>query len=200
MSSPRAVSTSLGAAVLDGPSSRAYRLTMAFGLALIGSLFIAVSARLQVPFFPVPMTMQTFAITLVAAAYGGRLAAATMLLYLAEGAFGLPVFANTPERGVGLAYMVGPTGGYLVGYTLAAVAIGHLVDRGWAHSLWRLGAVMAVAMVPVYLLGALWLAQFTGFAAAFAVGVAPFVLGDVLKVALSVACVGAGRRVVARRG
>jgi biotin transport system substrate-specific component len=200
MSSSRAASNSLGAALLDGEGGRAYRLTVAFGLALIGSLFIAVSARLQVPFYPVPMTMQTFAITLVAAAYGGRLAAATMLLYLAEGAFGLPVFANTPERGIGLAYMVGPTGGYLVGYTLAAIAIGHVVDRGWAHSLWRLGAVMAVAMVPVYLLGALWLAQFTGFAGAFAAGVAPFVLGDVLKVALSVACVGAARRALIHRG
>jgi biotin transport system substrate-specific component len=146
------------------------------------------------------MTMPTFAITLVAAAYGGRLAAVTMLLYLAEGAFGLPVFANTPERGIGLADMLGPAGGPLVGYALAAIATGHVVDRGWAHSLWRLGAVMAVAMIPVYALGALGLAKFTGFAGAFAAGVAPFVLGDGLKVALSVACVGAGRRALARRG
>lgn len=200
MAVERTLATSLGAAVLDGRGSLAQKLLLGFGLALIGSLVVAVSARVQVPFYPVPMTMQTFAVTLVAAAYGARLGGAVMLLYLAEGALGLPVFANTPERGLGLAYMLGPTGGYLVGFTVAAFVVGHLVDRGWGGSWWRLGAAMALGMVPVYLLGAAWLAQFVGVQAAITAGILPFLAGDVLKVALSVACVGLGRRTLVRRG
>ena len=98
-------------------------------LALFGSLLLWVSAKVQVPFYPVPMTFQGAVVLLIGLAYGPRLAAATLLLYLAEGAVGLPVFAGTPERGIGLAYMVGPTGGYLAGFLAAAVIAGWTAER-----------------------------------------------------------------------
>src|ERR1700736_872176 len=84
-------------------------------LALLGSLALTVSAKLQVPFYPVPMTMQSLVVLLIGLAFGWRLGTATVLLYLGEGLAGLPVFAGTPEKGIGLAYMMGPTGGYLAG-------------------------------------------------------------------------------------
>ena len=99
-------------------------------LAVIGSILLTISAKIQVPFWPVPMTMQTFVVLVLGVAYGWRLAGATVLLYLAQGALSLPVFA----AGGGLAYMSGPTGGYLVGFLLAAVAVGWLAERSWARS------------------------------------------------------------------
>lgn len=94
-------------------------------LMLVGSLLLAISAKIQVPFYPVPMTMQTFAVLVIGMAYGWRLGGATVLLYLAEGAAGMPVFAS----GAGLAYLAGPTGGYLVGFLASAVLVGFLADR-----------------------------------------------------------------------
>jgi biotin transport system substrate-specific component len=95
-------------------------------LAVIGSILLTISAKIQVPFWPVPMTIQTFVVLVLGVAYGWRLAGATVLLYLAQGALGLPVFA----AGGGLAYMAGPTGGYLVGFLLAALVVGWLAERG----------------------------------------------------------------------
>ncbi|MDH5749223.1 MAG: biotin transporter BioY, partial [Rhodospirillales bacterium] len=93
-------------------------------LAVAGSLLLILSAKISIPFWPVPMTMQTFAVLVIGMAYGPRLGLATVLLYLAEGAFGMPVFAGTPEKGIGLAYMMGPTGGYLVGFAVSAFLVG----------------------------------------------------------------------------
>lgn len=98
-------------------------------LALLGSVLLTISAKIEVPFYPVPMTMQTLVVLLLGMAYGARLGAATVLLYLAEGAVGLPVFAGTPERGIGIAYMMGPTGGYLAGFVLSAAITGWLTER-----------------------------------------------------------------------
>src|SRR5690606_16484525 len=100
-------------------------------LAVGGSLLLTLSAKINVPFYPVPMTMQTFAVLLIGAAFGWRLGTATVLLYLAQGAAGLPVFAGTPEKGIGLLYLMGPTGGYLVGFAVAAAVVGWLAERGW---------------------------------------------------------------------
>ena len=93
-------------------------------LAILGSILLAISAKIKVPFYPVPMTMQTFMVIFIGIAFGWRLGLATVLLYLAEGAIGLPVFAGTPEKGIGIAYMVGTTGGYLVGFLVAVFFAG----------------------------------------------------------------------------
>ena len=165
-------------------------------LAAFGSLLLWASAKVQVPFYPVPMTFQGAVVLLIGIAYGPRLAAGTLLLYLAEGAIGLPVFAGTPERGIGLAYMVGPTGGYLVGFLAAAVIAGWTAERS-RH--WLSTAVgLLGAMVAIHALGAAWLATFVGPAKAVSLGVAPFVLGDAVKLALVAVAAEAG--LVHRRG
>ncbi|MGO4832999.1 biotin transporter BioY, partial [Rhizobiaceae sp. 2RAB30] len=108
---------------------------------VVGSLLLALSARISVPFYPVPLTMQTFVVIGLGLALGPWRAAAAVLLYLAQGAAGLPVFAGTPEKGIGLAYMMGPTGGYLAGYLPAAMLAGWLAMRGWDRN--PLGAMAA---------------------------------------------------------
>ncbi len=183
-------------AVWPAASGKVVRL---IALALIGNALLYLSARVQVPFWPVPMTMQTLVVLLIGAAYGWRLAGATVVLYLLEGAAGLPVFSGTPERGIGLAYMTGPTGGFLVGFLFAAMVVGWLAERGWARNWLKIGAAMIVADVLVFAVGVAWLGSYVGLARAYQLGVEPFLLGDVLKIALAVAAVQAGWWGIERR-
>ena len=177
----------------DGGASRALRATL---LALLGTALLIASAKVKVPFYPVPMTLQTGVAVLIGVAYGLRLGVATVLLYLAQGALGLPVFADTPERGIGLAYMAGPTGGYLLGFALAAAIAGYAAERcrGWPGLALGVAAALAAVFVP----GLAWLATFVGPAKALELGLLPFVWGELLKGALAVA-LGAGALAVARR-
>ena len=179
------------------PAREASRLLRALLLALLGSALLTISAKLEVPFYPVPMTMQTLVVLLLGMAFGARLAAATVLLYLAEGATGLPVFAGTPEKGVGIAYMAGPTGGYLVGFVLAAAVAGWLTAR--RHD-WP-GVVLAVpaGTVAVFVPGVLWLAHLIGFEQSITHGLLPFVWGELLKAATAVALGVAGAALIQKR-
>jgi len=154
-------------------------------LALGGSVLLALSAKVQIPFWPVPMTMQTYVVLVLAMAYGWRLGGATMLLYLAEGALGLPVFAGTPERGVGIAYMMGPTGGILA-------------ERGWDRSWLRTGAVMLLGHAVVFATGLAWLATLVGFDQAVALGFTPFIAATLAKTVLGLATMPLAWRVVRR--
>ncbi len=183
-------------AVWPAASGKVVRLV---ALALIGNALLYLSAKIQVPFWPVPMTMQTMVVLLIGAAYGWRLAGATVVLYLLEGAAGLPVFSGTPERGIGLAYMTGPTGGFLFGFLVAAMVVGWLAERGWDRNWLKIGAAMIAADVVVFAVGAAWLGSFVGFARAYQLGVEPFLLGDILKIALAVAAVQAGWWGIERR-
>jgi biotin transport system substrate-specific component len=163
-----------------------------------GSLILWAAAKIQVPFYPVPMTLTTLAIMLIGATYGWRLGLATVALYLVEGAFGLPVFSGTPERGIGLAYMMGPTGGYLVGYLAGVALVGWFAERGADKSSVRLFGVMLVADALILAFGYAWLASLIGPEAAWTGGVAPFLLGDLLKVAIAALAVPAGNRLLKR--
>jgi biotin transport system substrate-specific component len=164
------------------------RLVQNVLLALVGSALLTLSAKVQVPLYPVPISMQTFVVLVLGMTFGWRLGLATVLLYLAEGAAGLPVFANTPERGIGLPYMMGPTGGFLVGFALAALFCGLLAERGWDRSLWRTAIAIAVGHAIILSLGWAWLAVLTGSAAkAYAVGVYPFYEATIYKTLLAVA-------------
>ena len=155
-------------------------------LAVMGSLALWLSAKIQVPFYPVPITMQTFVVLVVGMAFGWRLGATTVLLYLAEGALGLPVFAGTPERGIGLAYMVGPTGGYLLGFLVAATAVGWLGQRGWDRRIATTLAAMALGTAIIYVPGLIWLGTAIGWdKPVLELGLWPFLPGDALKVALA---------------
>lgn len=160
-------------------------------LALAGTLALAISAKIQVPFYPVPMTLQTLAVLVLGAAFGPRLAAATVALYLAEGLAGLPVFAGDLA---GPAYVVGPTGGFLVGFLPAAYLVGLLVERGWAKGLLAMAAVMAVGHAVIFALGWSWLAMAVGPVKAYLFGVEPFYLATLLKTALAAALIASAGR------
>lgn len=165
--------------------TRTERLARSIGLVFLGTLALYASAKVQVPFYPVPATLQTLVVVLIGAFYGPRLAAATLLAYLAEGAAGLPVFVGTPERGIGLAYMMGPTGGFLVGFVAMAMTSGWLVAKGFARTLIGAAGVAVAASVVLYAFGVAWLGALIGFDKAITFGVVPFLLSDAVKAALA---------------
>jgi len=157
-------------------------------LAVGGSLLLWASAKVQVPFYPVPMTMQTLVVLAIGMAYGWRLGAATVILYLAEGAMGLPVFSGTPEKGIGVAYMLGGTGGYLIGFVLAAAATGWLAERGWDRNVATTALAMLVGNAVIYAPGLLWLGTLFGWdKPILAWGMTPFLMGDLVKLVLAAA-------------
>ena len=170
------------------PARSTARLARNAALVIGGALALTVSAKVQVPFYPVPMTLQTLAVLVLAAAYGARLGAAAVALYLVEGLLGAPVFAGAVA---GPAYMAGPTGGYLVGFLAAATLIGFLAERGWDRSWPRLLAAMMIGHVVIFAFGYAWLAAMFGPDKALALGVAPFVLATIVKTLLACALVGA---------
>lgn len=155
-------------------------LPRALVLMLAGTLVLAISAKVQVPFWPVPVTMQSLAVLVIGMSFGLRLGAATLALYLAEGAVGLPVFAS----GAGLAYLAGPTAGYLIGFVAAAAVVGWLAERGWDRNIWL--SMMAMTLGTVVLMGSgvAWLATLIGFQQAVASGFTPFIAGGILKIVL----------------
>lgn len=162
-------------------------LVRQFMLALAGAALLTLSAKIQVPFYPVPMTMQTFVVLVIGMAFGWRLGAATVVLYLVEGAFGLPVFAGTPARGIGLAYMAGPTGGYLAGFAVAAAFVGYLAGRGWDRTLVTTLAAMITGTALIFIFGYVWLAYLIGLQKAFQFGILPFMWAAVFKITLAAA-------------
>jgi biotin transport system substrate-specific component len=168
-------------------------------LVIGGSLLLTMSAKINVPFYPVPMTMQTFAVIMIGAAFGWRLGAATVLFYLAQGAVGFPVFAGTPEKGIGLAYMAGPTGGYLVGFVAGAAVAGWLAERGWDRSMLLLALAMFFSHATIFAFGTAWLGALIGYKNAWLAGVAPFYLATAFKTLLAAACLKTGWSMVTPR-
>ncbi|PTE20065.1 biotin transporter BioY [Cereibacter changlensis JA139] len=167
---------------LTSSLSRSGPLWRGLAFALCGAALITLGAKVQIPFWPVPMTLHTLAVFLVAAALGSRLGLAAMAAYLGAGAIGLPVFSGAPERGIGLAYLAGPTGGYLAGYLVAAGLIGWLAaGRGWM----RRALAMLAGLAVVYAAGLAWLAFFVPGPKLLAVGLVPFLPGDLVKIALA---------------
>jgi biotin transport system substrate-specific component len=161
-------------------------------LAIAGACVLTISAKVQVP-GPVPMTLQTLAVLGLGAALGSRLAVAAVLLYLAQGAAGLPVFANTPPMLPGLAYFAGPTGGFLFGFVPAAGLVGLAADRGLMRRPAAFTAVLGASLLVLLGTGWLFLALFAavgsgmgvGFARAFQLGVQPFLLGEAIKLGIA---------------
>lgn len=146
----------------------------------LGIVLLTVASKVQVPFWPVPMTLQTLAVLMISATAGARLGGATVLGWLAAGAVGIPVFAT----GAGLAYMAGPTGGYLAGFLAAALIVGYLADKGHGRTLVSAVALMLIGEVAIFALGTGWLALLIGGEKAVAAGLLPFVPAEVLKVAI----------------
>jgi biotin transport system substrate-specific component len=161
---------------------------MAFAIA--GSIALTISAKISIPTIPVPFTMQTLVVLLLGFAYGPALAGATVGLYLLQGAFGLPVFQGTPEKGLGLAYMMGPTGGYLAGFFVAAVVCGKLAQKGWDKRFSTMALGMILGNAIIYAFGLAWLGSLIGWdKPVLQYGMTPFLVGDLIKIAIAVALV-----------
>jgi biotin transport system substrate-specific component len=171
------------------PDHGTARLATQIVLAIAGTVLLTLAAKAKVVLGPVDLNLGTLAVFLIAAAFGRRLGLATLLLYMAEGAAGLPVFQSTPEKGIGLAYMAGSTGGYLVGYVVIAQIVGWAADRGWDRDVAKLFGAMLCAEVVMMALGFGWLSALIGAEKAWQFGVVPFLVPDLIKVALAAALV-----------
>ena len=158
---------------------RIIKLTL---LTIAGSILITISAKIKIPFYPVPMTMQTFVILLIGITYGYKIGLATVTLYLLEGIFGLPVFANSPEKGIGITYFIGPTMGYLVGFLIAVYFAGLFkYDKGLINTFLKL--IFSVSFI--YILGMLWLGTLIGWEKPiFKLGAQPFLIAELFKILL----------------
>ena len=148
----------------------------------LGSVVLAISAKIKIPFYPVPMTMQTFVILFLGISFGYKIALATVGLYLLEGIMGLPVFSNSPERGVGLVYFIGPTMGYLIGFLTAAFLASYVKLK---DSYFMIFLKLIVSVSTIYILGVLWLGVLMGWEKPiFELGVMPFLLAEIFKIVL----------------
>ncbi len=165
-------------------------------LVFIGSILLAISSKIKIPFYPVPMTMQTFVVVLIGMLYGWKLGVFTVALYLFEGAIGLPVFAGTPEKGIGLIYFTGPTMGYLMGFLLAVFISGYFYpkiktsEQNVENLLGKLiisvkfFMLFVASMLSIYILGIIWLSNFVGWEKVLVLGVYPFVLAEMFKISI----------------
>ena len=154
-------------------------------LALFGTLLLAASSKVQVPFWPVPMTMQTFVIFLIGMTYSVRLSFVTVSLYLYQGAIGLPVFA----AGGGIAYLTGPTAGYLYGMLFASVAISYFANLGFSRTYFKAAFSLIVGSIIIFSFGIIYLGSIIGYQKAIAAGLLPFIPSELFKIALAVALI-----------
>ena len=160
------------------PSQIIKSLTIIF----FGSIILAISAKIKIPFYPVPMTMQTFVVLFLGISFGYKIAIATVGLYLLEGIIGLPVFSNSPEKGIGLSYFTGPTMGYLIGF-LSACFLASFTKSSDNYFLIFIKLILAVS--TIYILGVLWLGTLIGWdKPIFELGVMPFLLAEIFKITL----------------
>ena len=202
----RSEATTLAGLLWPESSYRALRFIV---LAIAGTALLALAAKVKVPFYPVPMTLQTLVVPLIAAAYGSRLGAFTIMLYITEGMAGLPVFTNTPPAVASPVYLLGPTGGYLVGWIGAAYLVGALIERGYGRSIQHLMLIIFAGSLVTFACGVSWLAFFAalppsnsglGLMRAVEVGYIPFILGDLVKVTLAAAIIRGGFTLAEHRG
>ena len=151
-------------------------------IAIVGTILITISAKIKIPFYPVPMTMQTFVILLIGITLGYRVGIITVALYLFEGIVGLPVFASSPEKGIGIAYFTGPTMGYLIGFLVAVYFSGLFkYDKGIINTFLKL--IFSVSFI--YILGIIWLGMLIGWdKPVFKLGAEPFLLAELFKILL----------------
>ena len=158
-------------------------------IAFLFSVLIAISSKISVPFYPVPMTMQTFVVLMTGVMLGARFGFVALTFYIVEGALGLPVFSGTPAKGIGLSYMMGPTGGYIIGYALSALVAGYLFSKSnkflVKKNIVTNFAKLTIALIPTYVFGLIWLGSLLGWdKPIFEWGMYPFLIGELFKVSL----------------
>ena len=153
-----------------------------FLMVFFGSIALTISAKLKIPFYPVPMTMQTFVVLFLGLAFGYKIGLATVSVYLIEGIIGIPVFSNSPEKGVGLVYFMGPTMGYLIGFLTAVFLAGYL---NFENNIFLIFIKLILAVSTVYILGVFWLGNLIGWEKPIIqLGVTPFMLAEFFKICL----------------
>ena len=159
------------------------RLVKNLFIALIGSILLAISSKIKIPFYPVPMTMQTLVVLIIGIGFGWKLGVATITLYLFEGIIGLPVFSGTPEKGIGLIYFTGPTMGYLIGFIVTAFIAGKF---NYNNNLIVNFLKLTFATSFIYILGIFWLGELIGWdKPIFKLGAQPFLLAELFKILLA---------------
>ncbi len=151
-------------------------------ISLLGSIFLTISAKIKIPFYPVPMTMQTFVVLFLGISFGYKVGVTTIFLYLLEGIMGLPVFSNSPEKGIGIAYFVGPTMGYLIGFIFACFLAGYFKY----NSNYLINFIkILISTSVIYLFGVIWLGNLIGWdKPILQLGVYPFLLAEFFKILL----------------
>jgi biotin transport system substrate-specific component len=173
---------------LFGATEGSMRLAKQAALVVLGIAILAVAAKIKVPMWPVPITMGTFAVLSIGAAYGARLGLVTIFGYMLIGALGFDVFAGSTAEKFGLEYMMGGTGGYLVGYVMATVLLGTLARMGWDRSAPKMALAMLLGNALIYIPGLIWLGMLHGWdKPILAWGLTPFLVGDLVKLALAAA-------------
>jgi len=148
----------------------------------LGSVLLAISSKIKIPFYPVPMTMQTFVVLFLGMSFGYKIGLATISIYLIEGIIGLPVFSNSPEKGVGLVYFTGPTMGYLIGFLFATFLAGYFSFKG---NIFINFIKLLISVSPIYILGIFWLGSLIGWdKPILQLGVIPFLLAEIFKISI----------------
>ena len=148
----------------------------------LGSVLLAISSKIKIPFYPVPMTMQTFVVLFLGMSFGYKIGLATISIYLIEGIIGLPVFSNSPEKGVGLVYFTGPTMGYLIGFLIATFLAGYFKFEG---NLLNSFIKLLISVSTIYVLGVFWLGSLIGWdKPIIQLGVTPFLLAEMFKIVI----------------
>tara|TARA_Y100000741_G_scaffold304640_1_gene246706 strand:- start:138 stop:689 length:552 start_codon:yes stop_codon:yes gene_type:complete len=158
------------------------KLIKSFIIIILGSVLLTISAKIKIPFYPVPMTMQTFMVLFLGISFGYKIGVATVMFYLLEGILGLPVFSNSPEKGIGIAYFVGPTMGYLIGFVFASFLAGFLK---YNSNFFLTFIKLLLSTSVIYILGILWLGNLIGWdKPILQLGVYPFLLAELFKILL----------------
>ena len=171
--------------------SQNYKILKYILIVFLGSILLAISSKIKIPFYPVPMTMQTFVVLFLGISFGYKIGLATVSLYLIEGIVGLPVFSNSPEKGVGIIYFTGPTMGYLIGFLPAVFLTGYLKLDDWTNKnnkniefFFINLSKLLISVSVIYLLGLLWLSNLIGFEKAILFGFKPFWIAELFKILL----------------
>ena len=170
-----------------------YQIIKKLIIVFLGTVMLTISAKIKIPlyFFPVPMTMQTFVVLFLGISFGHKIGSATVILYLMEGIFGFPVFSNSPEKGVGIAYFTGPTMGYLIGFISAVFLVGFLRLDDWTKKgnksikfFFLNFAKLLISVSTIYFFGLLWLSNLIGFEKALLFGLKPFWIAELFKISI----------------
>ena len=159
-----------------------YKIIKIFLVIFLGSIALTISAKIKIPFYPVPMTMQTFVVLFLGIAFGPKIGLASVSLYLIEGIAGMPVFSNSPEKGVGIIYFTGPTMGYLIGFLMASFLAGYL---NYEKNIFQIFIKLILSVSVIYIFGVFWLGILIGFEKPIIeLGVKPFLLAELFKICL----------------